>query len=533
MIWNSGLTQNIVYEGTVVPFPLGALLVIGGSVIALWPELPAYLVLLYLPDSRSTALSVIRSYLDARAQRKRVPLTQQDAPQSAAEGVAQILERHRVRSDRRFTLVMVLFCATAIILPFGIVRLVDYNARIRASQRLAQLVQETRLEFASADLLRRELATARQVVEDTGRNGFPVLAMLVSDLETLYGPTVEDAIAFGEARAALYKQVVASHADSTTGVLKASAFDRLLGADGQAEEHAAVSVLTVRGVLANDNATQGTWGKPYLQARQLLSTATKIAKKSGFAAPSAENALGVCYAGLMKGQAYTEYVRDFTNRLAQLKDYCDETAPLTQLALARKAEEYYSNAIAGVGKRGKDDSHSVASAADAGNFALARYKNNLVDLHLTLLYLVHVEKQTLGSATDQEEKTFLEKSVYPTRAGRLDMDKLVEILQAERANINSALMLSKERDIFFTSAQLAAVSGAVLESHAVVVADDSLLSRGRLRETALADLGAARANGMPADFFTEKEARRLYLGWLFEDPVTKMHLESLASRSRP
>jgi hypothetical protein len=503
-----GLDLPINYKDINVSLPLHLIFILLGALFLLLPKLPLKLLSELPPVKKSKSLS---DYIEK--------LTADNEPPTEAAELAQYVKGFIRWNTIRFWAVLssatlFFFLYVAVIQPGLTKQAVEANAFATESARLLRLLQDSPLDFSSADLFRHQLLTTTPLIqrpEYKDSSSFEVYRIL----SKLYSPGIADSSGFDNQMTLLYDEEIRPHIESDTGILKDSIFK--VPYDAALEPiNSRVLLLTLLAIVCNEQGGQGRFVEPYIQARQILKTAISLSHDSSEIAYT-RNALGVNYAGLLRGYAsYRNLFSPNTKAGRRIAETIDEIQPLAPLALARLAEAEYN----------------LASRTSISNFARARYLNNSVDLRISLLQQSHVGGIKFEGNRKAEED-FLSENVDPPAfplQGGWRPARLPAILQRLRSDLDQAIRLTQDPRIYFTRAQLFALAGTLSEKYGVE--PGYLCPRRDSCDLAIADLSTAASLGLSRRYFSSTLARELGLEWLWKWEHGKRQLTILAAEQR-
>jgi len=498
LLWQGGKTYDITVSGVSFPIPVDLVCILFGAALAVSPELGVYVLAVFLPTKYKRRLLDTAESLIARgkAQSTEVPLAIQ-------------LQQNSRSAKQRFYIALALTMLFLVVgVPLLIDRLSTRSDYKRESEHFVRLVQEIRLEFASADQVREHLAQGEAIIHSR-----PTYATrLIYDLLLrLYDPSIASSAAFKETTSKIYQETIKPNVSSETGLLR---IERIKAPQSSSESSiASVTYLTLLATICNDQGEHGAHVDPYLQARQLLQSAIAKDQNKTLSLPATYNAFGVSCLGLLK--CYDDYAAKFrgdSTVVENVKSSLGEAVPLTHLALANRASAAYRTAA--------DESST--------NLTTARYLNNRVDLLLSFLHMIYFGGLSVnGEIRDKDDQRFLEEEVYsPTSGKEVQPKRLLEILDNWRNDLNKALALSREPEIFFTRAQLYSLGGALNERYHF---EDAFW--GSASETGIAvlsDLRIARSMQLQNKLFERANSKQYYLEWIWTQEAIRPALEQLS-----
>lgn len=497
--WTGGKTVVFAYKDLVFPAPLYLLLVFLGGFLVMFPQVFLYLLSLLLPGAVQESMMAYLGIgmLDPTLQRLPVP----DDPVTLAHEVSVFITRY---TRRLYVSLSVALLSALIVVPLLVVKLVADSNEFRESRLLAELVQRANLELSSADEFREQLRDAAP----TNRRAGSATQRTYDILSRLYDPAIRANDLFRSAEVEIYEQNIKPYISSDTGLLDVSFFSQL--PSGSESELSRISWLTLLATICNRRGAQGRYLVPYLQAYQLLQLATSVGPKQSI--PATHNSLGLSLAGLLKN--YDPYIAKFAHGASEgIRSALGQAVPLSQLALLRLAEAEYK----------------ASEQQSFGAFGRARAINNQVDLRITFLYRLHVQERfMISEITDNDDRAFLTSEFAPMiPESKWDSRKLVEVLNRLRSELDNALTLSAEPEIFFTRAQLYSVGGALGEKYNL--RDGFWGSTRVVSAAALSDLRvAASLQELSKQVFEESVASEFYLDWLWKRPELSKALQDLA-----
>ena len=349
-------------------------------------------------------------------------------PDDTGEVLAEKLNQAIRASKRRFYLglaAFVLFLLTALpILVWYLIRSYDIEKTelTRQSELLIEAVQNNQISLSSVDLFRRTLEQTPKIKDlspdhSSSRRIYDILA-------TLYSSEITRDEGFDDALSSVYKNEIAD-------VFGSGAFDinkiRTPITETDVPE-SKETLLTLLVIICNHEGDNGRRLPPYFYGRGILNELNKSRQRL----PSvAFNADGLNYAGFLKSTK--NQLSESNSEL--VKSVFSGTFP-TKLRFANNALSTFEE----------------MNKLDKSTLTRARYLNNSVDVHVALLYILRVDKETfLSFDTSSEEK------LYNT----LKSLNLTDVLKDMYRRLDDANYSSTNKVIPFTKAQLYSLEGQI------------------------------------------------------------------------
>ena len=355
------------------------------------------------------------------------------------------------------------------------------------SKQLVTLIQESRVDFDSADMFRRFILNNKNILSsekysssDTGK--------LFSYLERLFSPEISDQRKFDEILAREIYGEIKEKVNADTQLIESGLFEIPKCLNDPVEMRS--TLLTFFAIVCQKQGKHGKHLDPYIYARQLLNIAFKELPQNA-KAPATYNAMGVNYASTFK--SYGQYLERFSRNEPMRTKFCDaigEKKALTRLQLVRKSLMYFEQAF----------------KQSTNNMMEARYRNNHTDMMIEILSSAHLDNiNYFKEITDREDEIFLEKHV--ARHG--NKETLSRILEELTTEVNIALKLSKEPEIFYTRAQLYSVGYKINVSQSLKIqpwANETWVLN-KIHD----DLQIAKSLGLQEELFNIDALKRLHV----------------------
>lgn len=504
VLWAYGGKElAVAYKNIVLPLPLELVLICAGLVLALLPLVFFYVLAAIVPfRPAKRALFNFANSLDPELNKLQTA--------KSPESIAAVLRSHFTRANQRFYLsVPVIIISLSLVGAFLFFRALSRSNSKKESKQLVSLVQESRIDFSSADHIREALQEVEETIPATSVS----TARIYDLLKRLYDPSPKDRAEFDQRISDAYETYIRPNIEQGTGLLdtekfrfKASASESML---------APATYLTLLATICDAEGNQGTNIDPYVESDQLLRLALKgVPDKVDL--PATHNALGVSLAGILK--TYSDFEAKFKSdpSVAQrIKSELSMIALPSRLALLREAKYEYEK----------------ASSQSASNLAKARSLNNQIDILLTSLYLVHIEhKLNYSEIRDDNDRKFMEDELVPQMPNKpWQPQKLVSNLRRWKASLEQSLALAREPEIFFTRAQLYSMGGRLCEQYRI--SDEFWGVPDTVASAGVSDLSTAASMHLPQSLFDKSRAEHLFLDWLWTRPNVRPALQKLSSET--
>src|SRR5437870_1917816 len=172
--------------------------------------------------------------------------------------MAALLKRHFQKADRRFYLsVPLILIGVSIVGAYLYSRGISQASFKRASNQLVALVQETKIDFASADAIRERLEEVSVAMPNKAiatRRIYDVLA-------ELYDPSLKNVDDFDKKVRDVYEQEIRSHTEPGGALLKIEEFStQQLKSESPLSR---ASYLTLLATICNYEGDHGSYNDPY------------------------------------------------------------------------------------------------------------------------------------------------------------------------------------------------------------------------------------------------------------------------------
>lgn len=505
MLQQRGIVYSIhIGENVVLPLPLYLALLALGLALVIIPRPTTDILLSLLPRQ---ARHVVRQTLVTRGLEPR-----DENQQETTRDLAEELDNFIRTTNRRYaiTILFLLICFPSLILG-----MLSLNEFARESDRFVAAVQETSLDFASSDTITQYLVDAEpdlrtwMVPHSNTREIYDIL-------KELYATSVQSAWSFDARMGDLYQRFIHKHVDPSTGLLTMG--DLTLYDTPLETIRARVTYLSLLAVLCTREGDNGKHLDPYLQSKQLLNSAIQLAKGRGLRLPMTKNLMGRTSAGLLI--CWKDYLSAYSKN-GNLAQALGQGKIPRQIDLARRALDEYQQAA--------DDSTTALSKA--------RYINNRIDLMITLLYAIHIEK-TLdpnNEAGSADDTAFVESELVPGPSDVPDFAaRITKSLAKSSEALDGAAEMRKVPEIYFTHAQLFVLAAKLAEHYGYDKRPCPLDTAAiwcrpsELGQAAVENLRLARLAGLSPRLFSNAEAATLHLDWLWRQPSLKTIMERTA-----
>ncbi len=491
--WFGGILWPVTYRELSFTLPLQFVLIAIGSWTAFFPVSLLYILAIALPDPAGAR---IKKEIEKTTIPEELPQISDDVdPDSFTRAVNAFI--HSTIRSYHLTLAafLVALLAFLFLLPFLVADMIADSNYKKHARRLAQSVQETNLDFDNADHYRQALTNAESSIS-TFRNSSRIAPKLFDIISTLFEPSVKTDADLRKRQRQLYQSEILRFTDKNAGVLDLS---RISTTDDPELDPPEIlpTFLTLLATLAVSQGNQGEFAEPYLQARQLLNEAEKIAESRKLQLPTTYNILGLAHSSLI--QCWDDYKRKFTGQpgtVEKIRAALGDGEAIKPLKLAIEADEYYKLALASSNRA----------------FPRARFLNNRVDLRITLLHYAHIRKKEFVPTNDAEREFLRTEIAYGDDAAE-NIQILPGVLTALREDINEALELQQTPIFYFTCAQLQSVSGAIVEKYSIAMESLPWRNPEELKRHSRSDLQIARNLGFEHQYFVTPETDRLGLTW--------------------
>lgn len=497
--WQGGVSIPVSYRDFAIQLPLQYALLFLGLIVLASPTLPLVTLAALLPGERGKPLlEFVRS---AESQVFNV------ASSPDPESVAQYVKAFSEYVNRRYVLtVIVISIFFFLVLPFLVADLIARSNFARQSRRLVTLSQEARLSFSNADMYRQQLRDADDSLM-AYKDTTSATREIFDTLSGLYSPTITTSRDFESALSTQYQAKVIQFTSRDYALVSKDGL-KVPYASSLENPAAKATLLTIIGVICNEQGGQGQHINSYLQGRQFLQAAIAIAKEEGLKLPTTHNALGVNYASTLK--CYSDYAAKFAtpSYSAALEAALGEAEAIKPLALALLADKEYG----------------IAAGASTSNFARSRFLNNKVDLRLELLRDIHLHNRPFEPASQSDEEFLRTSLAWPPSNG----ERVAAVLAGLLEDIQKSLDLAHEPQFYFTRAELLCLSGQLSEKYKL--SDSRFRDISKLRMEALQDLRTSLSLGLSPIYLSEARSTEFGFDWLVADPTAKAAFTLLAQR---
>ena len=494
--WFGGKETVILYKDILLPLPWEVVMFCGGLLLAAIPQVFFYVLAGIIPFGPvRRRLFDYASSLDPDVKKLTKPMDE--------TSLASLLKRHFEKANRRFYLsVPIILLSICVVCAYLFSRGISQANFKRSSNQLVVLIQETKIDFSSADAVRARLLEVGDAMPAKSIATRRIYTLLTK----LYDPSSKNVEDFNSKVRSLYEEEIRPHVDHSTGLLKIDSF-----ATQSLKSESALSgapYLTLLATICNYEGDHGSYDDPYLQSYQLLHSALENVPE-GSKLPATHNPLGISLSGVLK--TYADFAAKFSNNSQQFNSIFNVKSLPSRLALLREAKSEYE----------------TAAKQSSTNLAKARSLNNQIDILLDFLDLVHIKNElNIKEIGDDSDRSFLESELAAKIADKpWTPQKLITVLDRFRRNLNEALALSQQPEIFFTRAQLYSLGGKLGEHYKFQNqfwgAPDIVASAG------LHDLQSASAMSLPRQLFDKSRKDQLYLDWLWTRPNIVTSLQEL------
>lgn len=463
-----------------VPLPLQFILMIAGVFTLLSPAPFLSVVVVFLPDGlRERVENFSKKYLNDGNISQTVFV-----PGDEGQVLADKLNKAVLASKRRFYIGVVAGLILVPILIFYFIKLNEHRKEnfIRQSDALVKELQTKRLSFSSADDFRGVLKGTNEV-KDTFENSST--GQIHKVLEQLYGDDVKDEQTFQARLTAIYEKDI-------KGLLESNDFDfkkiKAPISDKDSKE-AKETYYILLAIICNLKGRDGLLMEPYLYGRGILNEITS--KPSIYYHVSGWN-----YGGLFKSTL--KHKLEPPNKL---KSAVFPSGLPSKWALAAKGLSEYKDYI----------------KFDTSQLALVRSLNNVVDIHLPIIYYLRVKKEEFQPETEGEFEV--------EKIKREEVDKLFGRLHANLKETKSVL---SDTIIDTTSAQLYSLEGEVNAKEETPRSKDPKWMEDQ-RNKVLESIKHAYKPHLreSKETFSFDNRETSYLTWIWDDPVTRQKLEAI------
>ena len=459
-----------------VPTPIQFVLIIVGAFILVIPGPFLSVVSIFLPDGIRER---IEKFSQDHIQGTKLIFTSGDEGQVLADKLNKAI----LDSKRRFYAIVIIVLIIAPALIFYFIKLNEYkkDSLIRQSDALVQALETNRLSFSSADRF-------REVLKDTGelkRSPQSSSGRIYNILEQLYGEEVKDEGLFQTRLSSIYIKEIKGLLDSNELDFK-QVKPPLSDTDSKDAKDAWYVLLAI---ICNIEGRNGVLMEPYLYGRIALNEI--VVKPSLFYHVSGWN-----YGGLFKSSLTHKIETD-----TKLVKVAFPNGFSNKWSLAARAIRDYKDYI----------------RQDSSQLALVRYLNNVVEIHLALIYSLRVQGDDFQPETDQE--------IEIHRIKTENLDELFKRLHTQLAKTRNFL---SDSAIDTTAAQLYSVEGEVNEKEQTAHSKDPKWNEEQ-RKKAIERIEHAYNPESEAskETFRFENREASLLTWLWQDDKTKRKLQEI------
>lgn len=396
-----------------IPLPIQFILITAGVFTFITPAPFLSVVSVFLPNGlRERAENFSKNYLNGENISQTV-----FAPGDEGQVLADKLNKAVLFSKRRFYMGVAIGLIIIPIMIFYIIKLNEHKKEnlIRQSDELVKAVQTNRLSFSSADRFRSVLKDTSDIKNTFDKSSTGRIHKII---DQLYGGNVKDEETFQTTLSDIYDKEIKEPVESNDFDFKKI---KAIVSDTDSKD-AKETLYILLAAICNVKGKNGLLLEPYLYGRGILNEITS--RPSIFYHVSGWN-----YGGLFKSTLKFKIEAD--NKLARA---AFPNGLPTKWSLAAKGWLEYKDYI----------------KTDNSQLALVRSLNNVVDIHLPIIYFLRVQKETFQPNTDQEIEILKVKSENVEvlfKRLHADLDKTKNFLSDAVIDITSAQLYSLEGEV--------------------------------------------------------------------------------------
>lgn len=475
--WKADFTLTSIYG---VPLPLQFVLMTVGLFTVVAPAPFLSVVSVFLPDGlRERVEKFSNTYLNGD-KISQIVFTSKDEGQVLADK----LNRAVLFSKRRFYVGVTITLILLPLLIFYFIKVAEHKKEnlVRQSDALIEALQANRLSFSSADRFRAVLRNTNDIKANPGGSSTSRIYYL---LEQLYGDDVNSEEIFRSKLSAIYEKEIKAPLDSNDLDFKKL---RPPASDTDSKD-AREALYILLGIICNLEGRNGRLMVPYLYGRLALNQLSSQPSIS-------YHVSGWNYSGLFKSTLTHRIQPD-----SKLVKAAFPNGVSSKWSLAAKALAQYDDYV----------------KHDSSQLALVRKLNNVVDIHLPLIYFLRVDQEQFQPETEAEYR------ILKVRAEDLSV-----LFNRLHSDLDKTKLFLSDAVIDTTAAQLYSLEGEVNAKEKTARSRDFKWNEEQ-RKRALEKIKHAYKPDSSAskDTFSYDNRKTAFLSWLWDDPETKQRLQEI------